>query len=171
MFPPRALVLQLSLFCSAHEYKFISSLRTPLRAFSLSLSGHRCFFKVLDVETGVILARLWDSRSRPLYHLPNVEFNATDDIVVTDGALWDPMGGVSMTELVFSQITPFPAFLRFFSVNIGHFLREISRVCLCLMFFFPGVGFILPYLQGKFSLASIRAQSIIPSGAWSALSA
>ena len=43
-----------------------------------------------------MLAKLWDARSRPLYPLPNVEFNATDDLVVTDGALWDPRRGVSL---------------------------------------------------------------------------
>ncbi|CAN0432520.1 unnamed protein product, partial [Hapterophycus canaliculatus] len=48
----------------------------------------------MDVETGSLLARLWDARSRPLYPLPNVGFNATDDLVVTDGALWDPRRGV-----------------------------------------------------------------------------
>lgn len=53
-------------------------------------------FQVLDVETGSLLARLWDARSRPLYHLPNVGFNATDDLVVTDGALWDPRRGVGL---------------------------------------------------------------------------
>lgn len=42
----------------------------------------------------MVLAKLWDARSRPLYPLPNVGFNATDDLVVTDGALWDPMEGV-----------------------------------------------------------------------------
>lgn len=47
------------------------------------------------METGSLLARLWDARSRPLYPLPNVGFNATDDLVVTDGALWDPRRGVS----------------------------------------------------------------------------
>ena len=51
--------------------------------------------KILDVETGSLLAKLWDARSRPLYPLPNVGFNATDDLVVTDGALWDPRRGVS----------------------------------------------------------------------------
>lgn len=56
------------------------------------------YSKVLDVETGSLLAKLWDARSRPLYPLPNVGFNATDDLVVTDGALWDPRRGVSSLE-------------------------------------------------------------------------
>lgn len=49
------------------------------------------------METGSLLAKLWDARSRPLYPLPNVGFNATDDLVVTDGALWDPRRGVSLS--------------------------------------------------------------------------
>ncbi|CAM9868670.1 unnamed protein product, partial [Ectocarpus fasciculatus] len=54
--------------------------------------------QVLDVETGSVLARLWDARSRPLYPLPNVGFNATDDLVVTDGALWDPRRGLRVYQ-------------------------------------------------------------------------
>lgn len=65
--------------------------RFALRNYSTVL------FQVLDVETGSLLARLWDARSRPLYHLPDVGFNATDDLVVTDGALWDPRRGVGLT--------------------------------------------------------------------------
>eukprot|EP00752_Nemacystus_decipiens_P017886 g16035.t1 len=54
--------------------------------------------QVLDVETGTLLAKLWDARSRPLYPLPNVGFNATDDLVVTDGALWDPRRGLRVYQ-------------------------------------------------------------------------
>lgn len=52
--------------------------------------------QIMDVETGKLLVRLWDARSGPLYSKPNVAFNATDDLVVTDGALWDASRGVSV---------------------------------------------------------------------------
>lgn len=96
-----AVFLFFPLFFTFPSFSLLTSVFVFLQVHVALRNYSMVMFQVLDVETGSLLARLWDARSRPLYHLPNVGFNATDDLVVTDGALWDPRRGVGLQERKF----------------------------------------------------------------------